>query len=157
MVQPAGIGDQPIEGGLLQVEMVAVAVDAVAAEHQFFDQADPGTDAGIVKNDRVVDRGAFTDVATGANHGGADDGGAILDPGHATHIDGTLDCDLVPIGGHIQAGVDARAHLLAGDLHLAHFPLQHAADRLPVIGHLADIYPFKFHRQGVEGCALLNQ
>ena len=137
--------------------MVAVAIDAVAAKHQFFDQADPGTDAGIVKNDRVVDRGAFADVAAGANHGGADDRGAILDPGHAAHIDGTLDRDLVPVGRHIEAGVDARAHLLAGDLHLAHFPLQHAADRLPVIGHLADIHPFKFHRQGVEGRALFHQ
>lgn len=41
MVEAAGIGDQPIQGRLLQVEMVAVAINAVAAKYQFFDQAYP--------------------------------------------------------------------------------------------------------------------
>ena len=131
--------------------MVAVAVDAIAAKHQLFHQAHPRTDAGIVKDDRVVDRGVFADVAIGADHGRANDGGSVFDLGHAAHVNGPGHVDLIPVGGHIQARIDPWTHLFARNFDLAHLALEHAADRLPVVGHLADIHPLEFHRQGVEG------
>ena len=130
--------------------MVAVAVDAIAAVHQLFHQAHARADARVIEDDRVVDRGAAADVAVGADHRRADDRGAVLDLRHATHIDRARHRDLVPVSGHIEARVDARTHLPAGDLHLAHISLQHAADGLPVVGHLADVHPLELHRQRVE-------
>ena len=137
--------------------MVAVAVNAVAAKHQLLNQTHSGPDAGVVKDDRVVDCSPFADVAIGANHRWANNRGAIFNASHAAHINWASDIDLIPVGRHVEAGKNPWPHFLARDLHLTHLTLQNAANRLPVIRHLADINPFKFHRQGIEGCAGLHQ
>ena len=137
--------------------MIAVAVNAVAAKHQLLNQSHSGPDAGVVKDDRVVDCGPFADVAIGANHRRANNCGAIFNASHPAHINGTGDIDLIPVCRHVEAGKYPWPHFLARDLHLAHLTLQNAADRLPVIRHLADINPFKLHRQGIESCAGLHQ
>ena len=89
-------------------------------------------------------------MAAGADHRWSDYGGTILNASHATHVDGTLHIDLVPVGCHIQTGVDAWPHLNAGDLHLPHVALKNAADRLPIVGHFANIHPLEFHGKCVE-------
>ena len=55
--------------------------------------------------------------------------------------------DLVPVGCHVEAGIDARTDFLAGDLNLAHFALQNTADGLPVVGDFADIDPLEVSLQ----------
>ena len=137
--------------------MITVLAHAVAAEHQLLEQLHAGADARVVEDDRVVDCGALTDVATRADHGGPNDRCAIFDLGHAAHVDRAGDVDLVPVGGHIQTGVNPGTHLLAGDAHLTDVTHQHAADGLPVVGNLADIHPFEIHRDGIEGCTELGQ
>ena len=65
--------------------------------------------------------------------------------------------DSIPVGRDIETGEDSRTHLLAGNAHLTDFALEHAADRLPVIGNLADIDPFEIHGEGIEGGSEFNQ
>ena len=115
------------------------------------------SDAGVIKDDRVVDRGALADVAAGTDHRGPDQRGSVFDLGHTAHIDGSLNIDSVPVGRHIQSGVDPWTNFLSRNAHLAHITLKHAADRTPVIGNLADVDPFELHGQGIEGCSDLDQ
>ena len=136
--------------------MITVFADAISAEHQLLNKLNARTDAGVVEDDRIIDRGAFADVAAGPDHRGTNQCGSVFDLGHATHIDRTLNINSVPVGCHIQAGVDPWTNLLAWDSHLANIALKHASDRAPVVGNLADVDPFKLHRQGIERCADLN-
>ena len=96
-------------------------------------------------------------MAAGADHGRTNNRGAVFDLGHAAHVDGAADVDLVPVGGHVQAGIDPGLNFLAGDAHLTHIPQQDATDGLPVIGHLADVHPFEIHRNGIERGAESSQ
>ena len=137
--------------------MVAVLAHAVATEHQLLHQLHTGSNPGIVKDDRVVDHGSFTDVAAGADHRWANNRGTVFDLGHASHVDRTAHVDLVPVGGHVQTGEDTWLNLLTGNAHLTHVPQQNAADGLPVIGHLTDVHPLEIHRNGIEGCPELRQ
>ena len=125
--------------------MIAIAIHAIAAVDQLFNQIDPLADAGVIKNDGIINGCALTDVTTWPNHGGSNDGGAIFNLGHASNVDRTFYVDLVPVGGNIEPRIDARFHLDAGHLDLANITLKHTANGLPVIGDFADIHPFEFH------------
>ena len=125
--------------------MVAVAINAIAAINKFLNQSHPRSDSGVVKNNGIIDRCTFADVATWANHSGPNYGGSVLNFCHATNVDRTINIDLVPVRGHIKSRKDARAYLDSRHLNLTHITLQNTADSLPVIGYLADVNPLKFH------------
>ena len=133
--------------------MVAVFANAVAAEHQLLQKLHTGSDARVVENDRIVDHGSLADVAARADHRGPNDRGTIFNLGHAAHIDGTTDVDLVPVGGNVQTCVDTWLDLLARDSHLTDFTEKHTADGLPVVRHFADVHPFEVHGNRIEGCS----
>ena len=67
-VLATGIRDQPVERSFLEIEMVTVAAHAVTTKHEFLHQLHACTDSRVVKNDGVIDRGSFADVAAGTNH-----------------------------------------------------------------------------------------